>query len=506
MSWQSIDQKKFHWIVLFGSLIILLVLQATAIEMRSFWEDEAFTASLIKNDFGMIIQQLGKDVHPPLYWLSVSSWSKLFGDQEWGLKSFSLLCLIFIFVLVYWLAKRLFDDRVALLSASLFALSPLVLTYGHNARYYSLSAFFSLLIALAVYAYLQTNKWPYLGIYVLSSVALLYTLYLGVGLLLAVNLWWLLQWFRLERKLTRFLIWSAAQLIIIALYLPWIATLLSTLERKVPAQAAATNWVREFAVRVGYLGYSFAVGEFYSPLNLLAWLGLMIVVVMLLAAFKQRVQNLWFLLVILVVSFIPSIISNIIAVYPLSVWQSLPNRTFFLYPFFVILLAYGINQLKGKWLWGVMVVLLAVYAGGIYNYFTDQQVIKPFLTVPWREIFADIRAQAVDDAVVVCTNDDTACFYYQSRFGFERFSPQNWEQLPDPKPDDVWWIQSNRGEFAGRSDASDQVLQTIQEQYQLAEVFNYVPQDPGIARLKARFLGTADYEYRVVVYHFAGPE
>ena len=51
-----------------------------------------------------------------------------------------------------------------------------------------------------------------------------------------------------------------------------------------------------------------------------------------------------------------------------------------------------------------MAVLLVVYAGGIYNYFTNQQVIKPFLTVPWREIFTDIYAQAVDDAVVVCTS------------------------------------------------------------------------------------------------------
>ena len=498
-------QKLLHWGVFVVLLAAIVFLQLSAISDRSFWEDEAFTAGLISNDPELIIQRLGNDVHPPLYWLLVSSWSKVFGDREWGLKSFSLLCLIFVFVLVYWLAKRLFDDRVALLSAGLFALSPLALTYGHNARYYSLSALFGLLIVIAAQAYFQTNKWFYLGIYVFSSVALLYTLYLGAALLLAVNLWWLWQWISQERILARFLKWSGAQLIIIVLYLPWIATLLSTIERKVPAQAASTNWVREFAVRVGYLGYSFAVGEFYSPLNLLAWLGLGIVVVMLIAAFKQRVQNLWFLLVLLVVSLIPSIISNIIAVYPLSVWQSLPNRTFFLYPFFVILLAYGINQLKGKWLWVVMAVLLVVYAGGIYNYFTNQQVIKPFLTVPWREIFTDIYAQAVDDAVVVCTNDDTACFYYQSRFGFDRFSPQNWEQLPDPKPDDVWWIQSNRGEFIGRSDANDQVFQTIQEQYQLSEVFNYVPQDPGIARLKARFLGTADYKYRVVVYHFVLP-
>ena len=217
-------RKSLHWVIFVLLLIAMVILQSSAIGMRSFWEDEAFTAQVVKDDPDSIVQRLAKDVHPPLYWLFASSWSKAFGGDEWGLKTFSLFCLGLVFVFTYKLALDLFDSQVALISVSLLVFSPLVLTYGHNARYYSLSAALSLLVVLVVNAYVETNKWLYLGVYVLSASALLYTLYIGAALLLAINIWWFIQWLRQKKKFTQFLLWSGAQIAVLLLYIPWFST------------------------------------------------------------------------------------------------------------------------------------------------------------------------------------------------------------------------------------------------------------------------------------------
>ena len=93
--------------------------------------------------------------------------------------------------LLYALGDRLLGRRAALPAALLFTLSPLVLAYGHTARYYSLGGALALALALALHGYLRTQRWPFLVGYLLAAVALLYTLYLGALAIGAAALLWL---------------------------------------------------------------------------------------------------------------------------------------------------------------------------------------------------------------------------------------------------------------------------------------------------------------------------
>jgi hypothetical protein len=90
-------------------------------------------------------------------------------------------------------------------------------------------------------------------------------------------------------------------------------------------------------------------------------------------------------------------------------WQNLSYRLLFVYPFFLIVIAYGVNQLRTKWQWGFLAVIVVVNSVGIYNYFTDQEAVKLNLIIPWREIFENIQTNAAMDASVVCSARDTAC-------------------------------------------------------------------------------------------------
>jgi hypothetical protein len=73
-------------IILALLLLIIVCMQIAAAQIRSFWEDEAFTATVITKDFAGIIETVQGDDNPPLYWLSLSFWSKSFGTGELGLR------------------------------------------------------------------------------------------------------------------------------------------------------------------------------------------------------------------------------------------------------------------------------------------------------------------------------------------------------------------------------------------------------------------------------------
>lgn len=160
----------------------------------------------------------------------------------------------------------------------------------------------------------------------------------------------------------------------------------------------------------------------FLPLNPVAWIGIIIVAGLIVYAIIKGKHLFWLPVVILVVVVVVSIGVNLVGHITVSYWQNLPNRTFFIYPLFVIILAYGIIKLKDKWMWGILSILLVVYSVGICNYFSEREVIKPILTVPWREIMSNIRDQSNPNAVVICTNEDFACSYYQEQYGYKAFS------------------------------------------------------------------------------------
>ncbi len=505
-----LHRNTTHWLIFLVLLTLMLILQFSAVRMRSFWEDEAQTARLVHEPYPVISERL-QNIHPPLYWWSVSLWSQVFGDTEAGLKSFSVVCLILVFMLTYKLASNLFSPRVGLIAVGLLTFSPLVLTYGHNARYYSMAAFLSLLVTIAAVQYVRMNKWYFLTIYILAGTSLLYTIYMGGSVLIALNLWWFIQWVKEKQKFSRIITWGLAQGMILLFYIPWLSKLFSASAQFMPKELITSNWLLQLAFRTGYVGYAFGVGEFFSPLNPVLWLGILLTIGLLIFAFINRTPNLWLLILILFVGITISIFFNLLGDYPQTDWQNLSYRLFFIYPFILVIVAFGINHLKNKWQWGALAAILIVYSVGIFNYFTNQEAIKPILIVPWREIFSNIQAQADADTSVVCTIEDTACFYYQTRYGFERTTPRNWESIAEQNPDEVWWVQSFRGDFGGYSAANinddAQAFKSVSEQYTQADVFNYIPQDPDIDLLKSKFLGKEEYgyDYRVVVYRFVLP-
>jgi mannosyltransferase len=230
-------------IVLLGSL-----LRFAGLGNESIWLDEATSILIARMDLPSVVVWTAADIHPPLYYLILHFWLG-FGESEFAIRALSAMLGVVAVVIVYALARELFDEQVGLLSALLLALSPMHIWYSQEARMYamvttwSLTASYFLVLALRRSAQrgvgsltlrtpqkardgvpnVQTRYW--LG-YLLFSVLALYTHYYALFVLLFQNVFvlcwlWLHKagktcWPDLWRR------WLLVELAIAVSFLPWV--------------------------------------------------------------------------------------------------------------------------------------------------------------------------------------------------------------------------------------------------------------------------------------------
>src|SRR5690348_3285272 len=125
-----------------GLLIVCLgfALRAYDIGQQSLWSDELFSryyADLFGLKF-MWTTGLPRENSPPLYYMAIAGWMRLFGTSEAAMRSLSLVASLLALPVVYQIGKELLDQRRGLLAALVFALSPMQVSFAQEARTYTL--------------------------------------------------------------------------------------------------------------------------------------------------------------------------------------------------------------------------------------------------------------------------------------------------------------------------------------------------------------------------------
>ncbi|MGA9350527.1 MAG: glycosyltransferase family 39 protein, partial [Anaerolineae bacterium] len=135
---------------------------------QSLWWDESLSLQRANYDLPLILsneivltdaarQLITFDNHPPLYFLLLHFVVRLAGQSEFALRFPSLAFSVLTVPLLYALGKCLFDRRVGLLAALFGAISPLYLWYSHEARMYTMLTFLGLLSFYALLRMLTPN-------------------------------------------------------------------------------------------------------------------------------------------------------------------------------------------------------------------------------------------------------------------------------------------------------------------------------------------------------------
>jgi mannosyltransferase len=215
-------------------LLLALLLRGYQLDGQSLWADEGNSAALAARSLAAITRDAAHDIHPPLYYYFLHLWVRLWGNSEIALRSLSALAGTIMVFATFLLGRELFPRRVAYVAALLAAFSPFQVYYSQEARMYVLVALWSVLALLFFVRWMRPWKetgaatrqraMPSAVLYICFTTAALYTHYFAFTVPLVTNLAWGLGMigFPALRRLRRMGAWAGAQLVIAALYLPWL--------------------------------------------------------------------------------------------------------------------------------------------------------------------------------------------------------------------------------------------------------------------------------------------
>lgn len=219
---RALERLREHWAPLVVGALTLLALGLRLVLVRdSLNGDELFMFNIVHDrslgDAMSIVRETEKT--PPLYFLLVWVSSKLGDPLVWS-RLPSLLFGTALVPLAYVLGSRTVGKVAAVVGAGMLALGPFAIFYATENRAYAGVAF---LVGLSMFFLLRaidTRSRGWWAAYVLAVVAVIYTHYIGVFVLLAQTAW--AFWTQRER-LRELLVVHA---LIVLAFLPWLPSYL----------------------------------------------------------------------------------------------------------------------------------------------------------------------------------------------------------------------------------------------------------------------------------------
>jgi uncharacterized membrane protein len=227
---EPIEGKTQKRVLLLALVLVMSLgaaLRIIKLGSESLWLDEAYSIYTSRLSLPAIVNEIKKDVHPPLYYFVLHYWMMAFGESEFAARSLSVMFGVAAIALLYKLASMLFDRTTGLFSAILLAWSHFNIEFSQEARMYSLLV----LLALgSLYFFLKLlerdpGKLTFAG-YIACTTLLMYTQVYSVFVIAAENLYLFLLFFSsrdvFRRTLWR---WLLSQAAVLLLFAPWLIVL-----------------------------------------------------------------------------------------------------------------------------------------------------------------------------------------------------------------------------------------------------------------------------------------
>jgi 4-amino-4-deoxy-L-arabinose transferase-like glycosyltransferase len=155
MNFKSIIKNRNFQLILIFILIgsAFRVFQLSAGSIRG---DEGGAIFVAGDTVSHYWDSISGDVHPPLYYLLLNVWIKIGGISKFFLRLLPCLFSIATIPIVFLLGKKLFNDKIGLMSSFIFAMSQANIRYAQTLKQYSILTFFVTLSLYYFISYLDT--------------------------------------------------------------------------------------------------------------------------------------------------------------------------------------------------------------------------------------------------------------------------------------------------------------------------------------------------------------
>jgi mannosyltransferase len=176
-----------HWLTLFLLLAAGVAVRFLHLVSKPFWFDECFSVEVARIGWKNFLRLLWwREANMSLYYVLLRIWLH-FGQTEFFIRSLSVLIAAATLPANYWLGRLLYDRRVGLIAAALFAFNAYSVRYAQEARSYALFLLLATLSSCFLIASLgEPSRRNRLGYVLISSLAVYAHFY---ALLLVVAQW-----------------------------------------------------------------------------------------------------------------------------------------------------------------------------------------------------------------------------------------------------------------------------------------------------------------------------
>ncbi len=212
-------------------LLLAAALRFHLLGAQSLWNDEGNSYVQATRSFSGIAANAARDIHPPGYYWLLAIWRLLTGTSEFALRSLSVVASVISIAFAFSLGKRLYGSLAAFTAAILITVNTFSIYYAQEARMYALLALWAAASLWALAGFLRRPSRRWAITLALFNAAGLWTQYAFPFVMLAqgvVAVVWLATKLRRGRFETRpypaLLLYVAANLLTILLYLPWLPT------------------------------------------------------------------------------------------------------------------------------------------------------------------------------------------------------------------------------------------------------------------------------------------
>ena len=211
-----------------GLTAVATLLRFSIAAQGGLWRDEALFLAIVRFPSWQAVLDFLRtsESHPPLFYAMMRVWLGLAGDTNASALALVAILGGLVVPLMYWVGLQLYSRRVGLCAAAVAAFSPALIEQSTAVRPYSLLPLLVLASSYELTKALHSGNRKAWVLYIVFATAMLYThnwtWLVGLGQFVAVALWGLRD---VRRRRGRLIEASAAALIIVALYSPWLSTL-----------------------------------------------------------------------------------------------------------------------------------------------------------------------------------------------------------------------------------------------------------------------------------------
>ena len=181
-----------HWLTLFLLLSVATIARFYCLACKPFWFDECFSVEVARIDWRNFLHLMWwREANMSLYYLLLRTWIH-FGESPFFIRSLSVVISAVTLLTLYWVARLLYDRRVALFAAALLAVNAYSIRYAQEARSYALFALLATLSSGFFISFLRGQSRRHRTAYIVFSTLAVYAHF--YGLLLIAAHWLTLRW------------------------------------------------------------------------------------------------------------------------------------------------------------------------------------------------------------------------------------------------------------------------------------------------------------------------